>query len=165
MSSGEVLEMVGYGVSGFGDVGGVEVLPDFHVKRSGKNNADLFVVDDEGSGLDEIFIYDFDGPTGTGLLGGATLGNDIETNVRGGDSGGPAFVEDAGQLLIAGVNTFEFALSGTTPPPGEFGVLGGGVLIDAPQGNWIASIIPEPTGWAMMVPGLTVMALLRRRRS
>lgn len=167
MASGEVLEMVGYGISGFGDVGGVEVLPDYHVKRSGENTADLFVVDDEGSGRDEIFFYDFDGPTGNGLLGGATLGNDIETGVRGGDSGGPALVVVGGELAIAGVNTFEFALSGTTPPPGEFGVLGGGVLIDEPQWLWIKSIAteatPEPSGWALLVPGLSILGTLRRR--
>ena len=170
MSSGEVLEMVGYGISGQGDVGGIEVLPDLSVKRSGSNQADLFVVDDEGSGADEIYLYDFDGPTGDGFLGMGTLGNDIETGVRGGDSGGPAFVDEAGMKVIAGVNTFEFVLFGTTPPTGEFGVLGGGVLIDEDKFTWISSIapgatnsVPEPHAITLLLPCLALLGLARRR--
>ena len=174
MASGEIIEMVGYGLSGQGDVAGIEVLPDFHVKRSGKNRAELFFVDDEGSGLDEIFLYDFDGPTGLGLLGvngTPTLGNDIETGVRGGDSGGPALVDFGGMKVIAGVNTFEFAPLPTGPQSGEFGVLGGGVLIDQPQFDWIASIapgvmeaVPEPAAESLLLSTLLGLACLRRRR-
>ena len=175
MATSEVIEMVGYGTSGFGDVGGTEVLPDFNVKRSGKNEADVFVVDDEGSGQDEIFIYDFDGPSGTGVSGGATLGNDVETVVRSGDSGGPAFVEKDGAKVIAGINTFEFSIPNITSPPGEFGVLGGGVLIDDPQFAWISSIatgavdadavIPEPSSISMVLPILCIIGIARRRRN
>lgn len=173
MATSEVIEMVGYGTSGFGDVGGTEVLPDFNVKRSGKNEVDVFVVDDEGSGQDELFIYDFDGPSGTGVSGGATLGNDVETNVRAGDSGGPAFVEENGERVIAGINTFEFAIPNITAPPGEFGVLGGGVLIDEPQFAWISSIatgavdsqiVPEPSAIAMVLTSLCALGIARRRR-
>lgn len=171
MTSGEIIEMVGYGVSGHGDVGGIEVLPDFSVKRSGINAAELFVLDDEGSGEEELFFYDFDGPTGTGFLGGPTLGNDLETVVRGGDSGGPAFVDVAGENVIAGINTFEFVLPPTTPPTGEFGVLGGGVILDAPQVAWIAGVasdvrvLPEPSGVTLTLPLVALFGLLRRRRS
>ena len=93
MVAGEELEMVGYGRAGFGDQG-FTVVPALDVKRIGKNAADLFAVDDEGSGLDEVYLFDFDEPTSTdaGFLGGFTLGNDIEATVGGGDSGGPAFV-------------------------------------------------------------------------
>gem|GEM_PF-2841200 len=169
MSSGEVLEMVGYGVSGQGDVGGIEVLPDLSVKRSGKNVAELFVADDEGSGVDEIFLYDFDGPSGDGFLGGGTLGNDIETVVRGGDSGGPAFVDAGGMKVLAGVNTFEFVLEPTTPPTGEFGVLGGGVIINEAQFDWISSIatgavsVPEPSANVLMVFAVACLGLARRK--
>ena len=79
-----------------------------------------------------------------GFLAGPTLGNNIEASVGQGDSGAPAFVEVGGQLVIAGVITFEFALSNITPPPGEFGSLGGGV-ISGPYVPWINSFLGPPT--------------------
>jgi len=143
MTEGETLEMVGYGQAGDGDTG-FTVTPSFSVKRVGGNNADLFVVDDEGSGDDEIYFFDFDEPTSStsGYFGGTTLGNDIETSVGGGDSGGPAFVEVDGEKVIAGLNTFNWELLGSTPPAGFFGSLGGGVIL-APYIDWIASISPN----------------------
>ncbi len=41
-----------------------------------------------------------------GITGGPTLGNNIETTLGFGDSGGPAFLNDNGTLVLAGVNTF-----------------------------------------------------------
>ena len=58
-------------------------------------------------------FYDFDGPSETGLLGGGTLGNDVETVVGLGDSGGPAFVDFGSSIVIAGVNTFVYSFEGT----------------------------------------------------
>jgi len=135
------LEMVGYGQTGHGD-SGFTVLPTFSAKRVGANQADLFVVDDEGSGVDEVYFFDFDGPTGDGFFGGGTLGNAIETSVGGGDSGGPAFVEVEGQKVLAGMSTFNWELPGTTAPVGFFGSLGGGVILNA-YADWIMGIVPN----------------------
>ena len=52
------------------------------------------------------------------------MGNDIETTVGGGDSGSPALVEIDGELVIAGVNSFETTFGGITPPFGYFGSVG-----------------------------------------
>jgi hypothetical protein len=85
------LTMVGYGRSGTG-VGGYTVNARYSVKRHGENMVDAFYAQDD-SGVpagNEVFRYDFDGPTGTGTWGGATLGNDRKTTLGGGDSGGPA---------------------------------------------------------------------------
>lgn len=146
IAEGELIEFVGYGQSGNGDVGFSSVDPNFFDKRVGANLAELFVVDDELGEVDEIFLFDFDENTGvdSGFLGGTTLGNDIEASVGQGDSGAPAFVDVNGQLVIAGVVTFEFALSNITPPPGEFGSLGGGV-ISGPYVPWINSLLGPPT--------------------
>ncbi len=172
LAASEVVEFVGYGISGFGDVPGIEVLPDFSVKRSGQNTADLFIVDDEGSGMPEVFVYDFDDPNGgVGFLGGETLGNDVEGSIRGGDSGGPAFVDVNGVQAIAGVMSFELVLDGITADTGEFGVLGGGPVIDEETWNFIqlhapeATLVPEPGGFTLSGLALIGVALLRRRRN
>ena len=168
-TSAEVLELVGYGQSGFGDKGfndptGVD--PTFFVKRSGENEADMFFLDDEGSGEIEVFLHDFDGPVGTGFLGGGTRGNDIETTIGGGDSGSPAFVDVSADHVIVGVNTFELVLFAA---PGVFGSLAGGIDI-APYTDWIVAtapgvqVVPEPTSVALLLSTVLACGCLRRGR-
>ena len=139
----DTIEIVGYGISGHGDVAGEEVAASYSVKRSGKNVADLVVDDSINGGDYKLYMFDFDGPSGNGLLGGPTLGNRVETLVNGGDSGGPAFVTVDGELAIGGINTFQFNLG--TPRPGEFGGFGGGRSMDAELVQWIASVASEIT--------------------
>jgi len=139
---GTTLTMVGYGASGRGTEG-LTAPFSLNVKRVGQNNADLFNCDDEGSEGAEIFQYDFDGPdASTNLFGGLTLGNDVETSLGFGDSGGPSFISDGNSLFLAGVNTFIFGF-----PFGTFGTGGGGIAVPA-YTEWIDRVIngvPEPT--------------------
>lgn len=132
---GMTLTLVGYGSSGNG-VEGVTVGGNPTVKRTGKNNVDAVVPDDEGSKRLEVYLYDFDGPEGTPHPGdGSTLGNGIETTVGGGDSGSPAFIESDGHWLLAGINTFQL---GATAP--KFGSGGGGMLVST-YAEWIHSVL------------------------
>ena len=135
------LEMVGYGLSGHGDEG-FTVFPTLTDKRVGANAADIFILDDEGSGVDEMFLYDFDSPVAgdTGRLGGESLGNDIETSVGGGDSGGPAYMHVDGQRRLVGINTFNAAFF-SDQEIGKFNSFGGGVLL-APYLDWIHGLAP-----------------------
>jgi len=133
---GSTFVHVGYGGSGDGATSSLTVGGSFSVKRTGMNNADLFQSDDEGGGAFELYAFDFDGPTSaTNLIGSLTLGNDRETTLGGGDSGGPAFIDDGGVLKIAGNNTFvsSFIISTNPqvlgPAPPLFGSGGGGMLI------------------------------------
>ncbi len=76
-------------------------------------------------GAREVFYYDFDAPDS-----GKSLGNDIETTLGGGDSGGPAFLEDGnGSLVIFGINTFTLQWQDDTPPAPLFGSAGGGMVV------------------------------------
>lgn len=105
---GTEITLVGYGRSGYGDTGQTDGSS-FTVKRSGDNVIDVLAPDDDPGGLatDETFFYDFDGPPGTlNMMGGPTLGNDIETIIAPGDSGGPSFVRQGDQYMLAGINTF-----------------------------------------------------------
>ncbi|MCI0527677.1 MAG: trypsin-like serine protease, partial [Nitrospira sp.] len=160
---GTTLTMVGYGESGDGISGFAFGTADPSVKRVGANNADAFFTDDEGSGFNEVFRFDFDGPMGSGSLGGPTLGNDIETTLGPGDSGGPSFIEIAGDLFLAGVNTF-------SQIPGTFGTGGGGMILSA-YADWISSIIPpsgppigipEPASLALFNVGAVSLLMIRR---
>lgn len=138
----ETATLVGYGMSGDG-VNGYTVGPQFDVKREGGNLTDFYDVDDEGTLAREVFEYDFDWPDeslGFSLTPG--LGNDVETTLGGGDSGGPAFIDDGGDdghegLEIFGINTFTF---GHLQPAPYFGSGGGGIVVE-PYVDWINSII------------------------
>jgi ABC-type phosphate transport system substrate-binding protein len=97
LQAGTTITMVGYGQSGYGDVG-VTVDRSTTVKRVGQNVVDL--VSQDG------FTFDFDGSdASSNTLGGLTLGNDIEAGLGVGDSGSPSFVSDGNTLYIAGINT------------------------------------------------------------
>jgi hypothetical protein len=105
--------------------------------------------------LAEVFRYDFDAPATFGTLGGS-LGNDIETIIGPGDSGGPALIQTAGGWDVVGINTF------TEGYGGRFGDIGGGVLV-APYREWIVQTtgIPEP-GTGILVATMLVVMLFSR---
>ncbi len=148
------LTLVGYGRSGDG-IGGYSVLPSFSVKRSGLNLLEAIDFDDEQGFVNtsavEVFGFDFENSAnvaGTDYFGVPfAYGNDLETLIGGGDSGGPAFVEDQlGNLFLAGVNTFGFSPV-TFPPEGKFGEGGGGIWLES-YVPWIESVVPEPSTYA-----------------
>jgi hypothetical protein len=134
---GDVITLVGFGRSGYGSYG-YTTNASLTDRRYGSNVIDSFRVDDEGSGAFEIFNFDFDAPETTGLAGGS-LGNDLETIIGPGDSGGAALRQTAAGWELVGINTF------TEGYGGRFGDTGGGVLIE-PYLGWIYETtgIPEP---------------------
>lgn len=130
---GEVITLVGFGTSAHADgSGAVPASP--ALRRGGRNVIDALLAP-PGASAPAVFVYDFDGPDGTGASGGPTLGNRVETMVAPGDSGGPALAADGSVL---GVSTFRMA----TPAgaEGRFGSAGGGVLV-APYAPWIRAVL------------------------
>jgi hypothetical protein len=169
LEAGTVLTMVGYGRAGDG-LRGYTTTASPSVKRVGENTADAFYgQDDKGRPeANEVFRFDFDGPTGKGPMGGPTLGNDKETQLGGGDSGGPAFsVGDGGQLTLVGVTSFT---QGANAP--RFGSMGGGAnlyayqsflwsalgLSDGPSSDSSSYTTPTPPGGVRGGPGVHVGA-------
>jgi len=141
---GQVLQQVGYGRSGDG-VSGYTQGPSFTVKRVGSNVMDRVQLDDDepSSGAAEVWEADFDGPTpATNVLGGRTLGNDVETTLGGGDSGGPSFITAPESLYVAAINTYISQFVSRYEPP-MFGSGLGGVLLE-PYLNWFDTLIPLP---------------------
>jgi len=136
IATDQIITFVGYGLSGNGDTGYLDGSDDFTVKRVGQNQVEdfsnlpsLFQVF-LPENINDIYLFDFDGPTEDSnlfnLLGsGPTLGNEVESNLAPGDSGGPAFVWQDGIPYLVGVNNFVFALP-------DFGALdlGGSDLLD-----------------------------------
>lgn len=133
-----VLTLVGYGGAGDG-VNGVTVPGAPSVKRVGRNVLDRAVRDNNGGSALEIYLFDFDGPeAGSNRMGGATLGNEVEASLAGGDSGSPAFVPGPqGAWWIAGVNTF---VAPQGPGRDKFGSIGGGTLLYSYL-PWIESVV------------------------
>jgi hypothetical protein len=145
--------MVGYGASGNGD-SGVTVSGSGSVKRVGRNQIDAVGVDEQGRQL--VFLLDFDGGDARNLMGGGSLGNAVESNFAGGDSGSPSFVcEDGngdrcegGRWAVIGINSFIASPGDPPPSPSTFGTIGGGMLLPA-YAEWIDSILslshaPQP---------------------
>ncbi len=127
LPSQSVVTFVGYGYSGDGENGYlIEDDTDFDtylpVKRVGSNQVedfgnlppllDTFLSDE----INEFYLFDFDSADETtnlfSLIGsGPSLGNEVESTLAPGDSGGPSFIQgDDGQLRLVGVNNFVFAL-------------------------------------------------------
>ncbi|MCX6914767.1 MAG: hypothetical protein NT167_17250 [Verrucomicrobia bacterium] len=157
MQVGNQATLVGFGRSGYGNYGYTTsaTLTD---RRVGYNVVDAFTPDDLGGGFAALFRYDFDSPATFGLPGGS-LGNNLESLIGPGDSGGPLLLFDGSGYSIAGVNTFVEGYGG------RFGDIGGGVVL-APYLDWIGATtglaIPEPTvGWLLSL-GLAVLVWPRR---
>lgn len=167
------LIMAGYGTSGDG-INGYTISPDFRIKRTGENIVDLFDGDDENgfNGPNEVWYADFDGNGHDtfcewGLACSAQLPNNRESGIGGGDSGGPSFIEQYGELMLIATNTF-----GGTPDGlvgGAFGTYFGGIVLhsylnylSAATGGAI-QVVPEPASVALFGLGLLALATLRRR--
>jgi hypothetical protein len=191
--TGDVFTMVGYGRSGDG-INGYNVNPSFFVKRDGQNVFDVYDEDDENGydpsspsgmfpfGPAEVWYYDFDG-TVQGFNRDAwcvflnvcsqQLPNDIETHIGGGDSGGPSFVVDEnGRYWLVANNTFggnvcgwPSGTGGSTPcVNGDFGDIGGGILLHSYL-DWIrTTAVPEPATLALVGLSLLAIGAARRRR-
>jgi V8-like Glu-specific endopeptidase len=185
--SNKTITLVGYGAGGDG-VSGDTSGASASVKRAGQNRVDGVLVDDDGGSASEIFLFDFDGPTGaTNYYGSSrkssnlTLGATIEAQYAGGDSGSPVFVKDKGVWKIAGIGTFNGSsiLSGGSNV--KFGSIGGGTIV-APYLSWIESTlssnagggaaalsgplapVPEPNAWMMMLVGMSLVGIMVRRQ-
>lgn len=180
VTTGTRLALVGYGASGNGTVG-PSLAGSASVKRSGHNVLDQFTDRLDASGrTSPFFLYDFDSPTGTGPLGGASLGNTQETCVAGGDSGSGAFVETAAGPALYGLLTVALNFGAGSTATSVFGSGGGGlVLSHPPYLEWLgaqsdqtvvplsrlaAADVPLAPGWALGLAGLAFATRLMPRR-
>lgn len=155
---GDFITLVGFGRSGYGSYG-YTTNSSLTDRRFGSNVIDSLDLDDEGGGLAEVFRYDFDDPATNGQADGS-LGNDIETIIGPGDSGGAALVQTVNGWELVGINTF------TEGYGGRFGDIGGGVLVD-PYSDWINETIgvPEPATAVFLSLAVLCMFLSRKRNS
>ena len=140
-------------------------------KRTGENTADVVFAD--AAGLAQTYLFDFDGPDlSTNRLGfntptNGTLGANREASLIGGDSGSSAFIQVQGQWQLAGVNTFQASFGEGPATGGAFGTGGGGVVVSS-YAPWInrviATAVPEPQIWAMLMAGLLLTTFGGARR-
>lgn len=151
---GDEVVLVGFGRSGFGDLG-YRTASGLVDRRFGSNVIDLLSPDDDGGQSLELYRYDFDDPLTLGE--GGSLGNGIETMIGPGDSGGPALRLASDGWNLVGINTF------TQGRGGRFGDTGGGVVL-SPYEGWIQDVtgIPEPSSGLLIVLAALLILLQRR---
>jgi Trypsin-like peptidase domain len=153
----QVVSLVGHGWSGQGDIG-PSVAKSAAVKRLGLNAIDAVQTTVDASGRSSLFyLFDFDGPSGVGALGGATLGNSLETGLASGDSGSPVFATIAGKRWLLGINNLTSPAPGGTAVDFRFGTLGGGILLSDPRFiGWLTTqtqgTLGQPSGSVGQVP-------------
>lgn len=148
-TAGMTLILVGYGASGNGDTG-PSVPANSTIKRVGANALDALqsTIDTSGK-TSRFFLYDFDGPTGNGSMGGPTLGNSLETVVAVGDSGSPVFVRNGSTLQLYGISNLVASPTGGTVSY-QFGTVGGGMVAsDARFAPWLQSTTEGTLGRAI----------------
>lgn len=146
---GDVVTLVGFGRSGFGSYG-YTTSASLVNRRTGENTLETISTNANGGQLFRYTFHDPDDPD--------SLGNDRETIIGPGDSGGPALVPWGEGHALVGVNTFVEGFGG------RFGDIGGGVRLDPDSIDWIATTtgIPEPGVPALLV--LSALLLFRRNR-
>ncbi|MCL4472124.1 MAG: trypsin-like serine protease [Gammaproteobacteria bacterium] len=139
---GAIITLVGYGASGNG-VKGIGVPANAAVKRVGQNVIDLFLPAVKRFEFPKAYLFDFDDPAGRlSTMGERSLGNRRETTVASGDSGSPAFVNENGRWLVAGINTFQLSQPHGAVPP-LFGSVAGGMWVPA-YTSWINQVMATP---------------------
>jgi len=160
LTLGDQAALGGFGRSGYGNYG-YTTAASLTDRRIGWNAIDSFEADDQGGGFNAMFSYDFDSPGTFGQPNGS-LGNNIESLIGPGDSGGPLLLLDGSGYTIAGVNTF------TEGYGGRFGDIGGGVVV-APYLDWISAttglIVPEPSVTWLLLIGVIFLLAARKWRA
>lgn len=157
---GDEVVFVGFGRSGYGNYG-YTTDASLTDRRVGYNVVDSFTADDLGGGFPALLRYDFDAADTFGMPGGS-LGNDRESLIGPGDSGGPILLDIGSGYALAGVSTF------TEGYGGRFGDMGGGIVL-APYLGWIGDTtglaVPEPAVWWLLLVGLVLLRCLSFSRT
>ena len=162
LTAGQTVYLVGYGDSGYGNVGrDTSYGRAFRVGENVVDSLEYFAITDTTHTSSVFYAMDFDDPSTVGQDGGS-LGNKIETTLCEGDSGGPAFVLIDGKYYIVGVNT----LISSATDMGKFGTSAYGIDIYSVY-SWMDSTVasvPEPSDYAFMLGlGALVPLAIRRR--
>lgn len=161
------LASVGYGLTGNGEAG---ITHADYVRRAGTNMIDrLWSL--EGNG-DQILWADFDHPTDVSYNLFDSPGFDfddlasvLEILAAPGDSGGGVFIEENGQVYLAGVHSFIANYR-------DDGIYGYGDAYGSTRvssfGNWInekisVHSVPEPSGLLILLSGLIGLCVRRVR--
>ncbi|TWT51388.1 Trypsin [Rubripirellula amarantea] len=99
---------------------------------------------------DRTLMYDFDGPAGGDLnMMGDEHPTDLEYSATDGDSGGGLFIEQDGELLLAGI-FFGGVDSGRSDRKGSaysYGEIGVAVRVSS-HNDWIDAVIEDPRSYA-----------------
>jgi len=153
---------VGYGNTGNGLDGYASGT--FGTKRAGQNVYDL----SQTGAYGDVLLSDFDAPYYENESGniafGSTTSLDLEYLLAPGDSGGGGFIDVAGEIFLASVNSFLAYADNTSNA--NYNDAMGGTRVSSHVG-WInshISAVPEPSTYALMAGGLGLVGFMASRR-
>jgi hypothetical protein len=151
---GHVGTYVGYGYTGTGLTGWTTL--------DGQKRAFQNVIDGNFGNPSIVLGSDFDNPYNPADGGfGSGIPLPLEGCVAPGDSGGGVFITVDSQTYLAGVISFEADADGTRNS--DYGDASGFGRVSA-YTPWIASIVPEPSSWALLLTSGLIALGFRRVR-
>lgn len=164
----------GWGHYGYNEADvGIEAFDDADTPGNAWTYSGDEYVFDNDNGLDlNNTLQRLSDQAGASFASSTGLGAD-EALIAGGDSGGPDFVWNGSEWLIAGIHSWGWQYcEGRISPscdvnsavPSSYGDLSGSTAVYA-QAAWISSVVPEPGTYGMMALGLLAVVGVARRRS
>jgi len=152
---GRVGTSVGYGRTGTGLTGDVAGSG---TKRAGTNAIDA--LGSERGWNQSILVTDFDNPLNAGdSIFGDTTPTDLEIQVAPGDSGGSLYIEQGGEMVLAGITSFIASIDGN--PNADYGDMSAYTRV-SDYSDWIQSTIPAPSSALLLAMGGLGAAWRRR---